>query len=67
MPILAMAGRRVAAAGSPAGPVLKTGRGMSQTDFSDCCELAGHCDRVSPNPDNAHAVVLDSLGLGRQM
>ena len=39
-------------------PGSQDGQRMSQTDFSDSLQPAGHCDRVSPNPDNAHAVVL---------
>ena len=37
-------------------PGSQDGQRMSQTDFSDSLQPAGHCDRVSPNPDNAHAV-----------
>ena len=39
-------------------PGSQDGQRMSQTDFSDSLQPAGHCDRVSPNPDNAHAVVV---------
>ena len=57
--------RRVTRTPGPATSVLH--RAFSQSDngrldgiksgFSDS-QPAGHCDRVSPNPDNAHAVVL---------
>ena len=39
-------------------PGSQDGQRMSQTDFSDSLQPDGHCDRVSPNPDNAHAVWL---------